>query len=573
MGYASCRAYASCQAYASCAYSSSDTGSSHSALEPSAGKGDIVDWLLAHGAKEVIACEKDPNLRQILGGKCPVIADDFLTVTSEQVSHVDMIVMNPPFQYDMKHILHAYAIAPAGCTVIALCNASHIERGYNSCREREFRELIETSGWSEDIGEAFSRAERPTDVSTGLVKLYKPGSGASEFDGYVFDGMPDTQIYGAAAGIITYDFVRDIVNRYVAAVSAFDEVKAKADEINRLAQFPDAGPYNVPPIRFMAVEETRDGRPNTNEVSHARYRKELQKYYWRVIFEKMNLQKYATRQLREQINRFVERNANTPFTMRNIYNVLAIVFQTNGKRMESALNEAFDTICSFSDENSTAGEKWKTNSDYVVNRKFIVPWITEGYRWNNEPERYVRTKWSGNSELIDDIVRALCYFTGTPLYPFGYGLTYGDCKAQIAGTEILKSSEGEKAETGQGAFGSADPGQSAVGSDFAGVRISITAQNEGRETDDVLQIYVKDLESPCAVPGPQLAGFRRIHLGGGEERTYEIDLPARAFTSVDEAGIRAIRGKRFCIYAGFQQPGARSEELTGASCAAVEIEV
>ena len=169
--------------------------------------------------------------------------------------------------------------------------------------------------------------------------------------------------------------------------------------------------------------------------------------------------------------------------------------------------------------------------------------------------------------------RTYRYFTGTPLYPFGYGLTYGDCKAQIAGTEILKSSEGEKAETGQGAFGSADPGQSAVGSDFAGVRISITAQNEGRETDDVLQIYVKDLESPCAVPGPQLAGFRRIHLGGGEERTYEIDLPARAFTSVDEAGIRAIRGKRFCIYAGFQQPGARSEELTGASCAAVEIEV
>ena len=169
--------------------------------------------------------------------------------------------------------------------------------------------------------------------------------------------------------------------------------------------------------------------------------------------------------------------------------------------------------------------------------------------------------------------RTYRYFTGTPLYPFGYGLTYGDCKAQIAGTEILKSSEGEKAETGQGAFGSADPGQSAVGADFAGVRVSVTAQNEGRETDDVLQIYVKDLESPCAIPGPQLAGFRRIHLAGGEERTYEIDLPVRAFTSVDEAGIRAIRGKKFCIYAGFQQPGARSEELTGASCAAVEIEV
>ena len=84
---------------------------------------------------------------------------------------------------------------------------------------------------------------------------------------------------------------------------------------------------------------------------------------------------------------------------------------------------------------------------------------------------------------------------------------------------------------------------------------------------------MQDLESPCAVINPQLAGFRRIHLAGGEERTYEIDLPARAFTSVDEDGVRAIRGKRFRIFAGFQQPGARSEELTGASCAVTEVEI
>ncbi len=167
--------------------------------------------------------------------------------------------------------------------------------------------------------------------------------------------------------------------------------------------------------------------------------------------------------------------------------------------------------------------------------------------------------------------RTYRYFTGTPLYPFGYGLTYGNCEAQIAGTEILKGTEEDKAVTGQSAFGPGVPGVSESGT--AGVRASITVRNDGRETDDVLQIYVQDLESPCAVINPQLAGFRRIHLAGGEERTYEIDLPARAFTSVDEDGVRAIRGKRFRIFAGFQQPGARSEELTGASCAVTEVEV
>ena len=49
-------------------------------LEPSAGSGNIVDWLKENGA-EVIACENDGNCRKLLADKCRLIADDFLTVT------------------------------------------------------------------------------------------------------------------------------------------------------------------------------------------------------------------------------------------------------------------------------------------------------------------------------------------------------------------------------------------------------------------------------------------------------------------------------------------------------------
>lgn len=383
-------------------------------LEPSAGKGNIVDWLAEHGAARVLACETDPRLRAILqaGGRCELIAEDFLSLRSEDVSHVDMIVMNPPYSHDIEHITHAYDIAPAGCTVIALCNDSHLQRGFINNREMCFRELIEEHGYSEHLGSCFAGSERDTNVNVALVKLYKGGQGASEFDGFVFDGAPNLDAAGGSTpGVMSYDFIRDIVTRYCRAVSAFDEVKAKADEINALAQFPGAGPYNQPPIKFCAV--STDSNKNFSVVSHDRYKKELQKYFWRIIFQKMDLQKYATRQLREQINRFVERQQHVPFTMKNIYNVIDIIFQTNGQRMQNAVCEAFDTICGFSAENSTAGEKWRTNSDYMVNRKFIVPYIAEGYNWGNEPYETVRIQYGSNTDLVEDVVKALCYITGT----------------------------------------------------------------------------------------------------------------------------------------------------------------
>ncbi len=382
-------------------------------LEPSAGKGDIADALRSLGAREVITCEKDPNLRAILVSKgYDILEEDFLAVTAEQTSQVDMIVMNPPFSEDMKHILHAWDIAPAGCTVISLCNASHIHSGWDdTSSKRRLLEVIEDNGWSENISSSFREAERPTACEIGLIKLYKGGTGENEFDGFVTDGAPDTWAGGNSLGVITYDFMRDIVNRYCAAVRAFDEVKAKAEEINRLAQFPDAGPCSEPPIRFLAVRSGSDGRAAS--VSHDRYKKELQKYYWRIIFQKMNLDRYATKGLREQINKFVERQQNMPFTMRNIYHVIDIIFQTNGQRMDAALLEAFDTICSLSAENSTAGEKWKTNSDYMVNRRFIVPNITDAYYYCSGGSRpSVKINYGFNTNTVNDITRVLCHFTG-----------------------------------------------------------------------------------------------------------------------------------------------------------------
>ena len=96
--------------------------------------------------------------------------------------------------------------------------------------------------------------------------------------------------------------------------------------------------------------------------------------------------------------------------MTNVYRLLNMVVQTTQSRMRTALSEAFDLICSLSAENSTAGETWKTNANYMVNRKFIVCYIAEyDTRW---PSPFVRLKYSGNIDRIEDICKALCFLTG-----------------------------------------------------------------------------------------------------------------------------------------------------------------
>lgn len=376
-------------------------------LEPSAGSGNIVRWLKNNGVGEVIACEKDKHLQKLLAGECQLLAEDFLSVTAEQVSHVDYIVMNPPFNEGIRHIRHAFEIAPAGCTIVALCNSTNLEKTRNS-EYVTFQELVKLYGNSEYIGTAFDTAERKTDVGISIVKLYKEGEADEEFADYLFSNEDDTLNSNETEGLVQYNLVRDLVNRYISAVKLFDETMAAANKINDMARFDDGDRTRAHylPIEFGAY--SFDGKHI--HVTRQQYKKQMQKYYWRIIFQKLNMEKYATNGLREQLNRFIEKQVEVPFTMHNVYQLLNMVIQTTGQRMDKALLEAFDLICSLSAENSTAGEKWKTNANYMVNRKFIVPYMT-GYdtRW---PRDYMTLSYSSNETKISDVVKALCYITG-----------------------------------------------------------------------------------------------------------------------------------------------------------------
>jgi predicted RNA methylase len=366
-------------------------------LEPSAGTGNIVDYCYEYGAKEVIACEIDSRLRRILSPKCHIVEDDFMNLTPEKVSHVDLIVMNPPFSSQEKHVLHAWDIAPAGCQIISLCNNSMLDNRYSRTRT-QIMELVNAYGSSQAFGSCFDTAERQTNVEIGCVWLHKPGTGENEFEGY-FDLSEDERRDINGSGIVRYDFVQDIVSRYVESVSMFDEVDAANNRINAAISGVVSG-FN---IRFGANKTGRDNE--YKQIDRQTFKKELQKAAWNKLFDLFKMDKYVTRGVMADINKFVEQQTHVPFTVKNVYLMIRMIVGTHGSRMDKVLVEAFEKICSFSKDNSGAGEGWRTNTDFTINKKFILPYMTR-IGWSGE----LQLSYS-SSDKMDDIVKALCFLT------------------------------------------------------------------------------------------------------------------------------------------------------------------
>ncbi|MBQ7058410.1 MAG: glycoside hydrolase family 3 C-terminal domain-containing protein [Firmicutes bacterium] len=128
--------------------------------------------------------------------------------------------------------------------------------------------------------------------------------------------------------------------------------------------------------------------------------------------------------------------------------------------------------------------------------------------------------------------RTYRYYQGTPLYPFGYGLSYSNCLM----TKLTADH--------QSAF--------------------VTLINQGTyQTDEVIELYLHDEESPCAPPKPILCGFRRVNLKPGEEKTIKVPIDPAAFTVVDPSGERKEGSGSWTLFAGFGGPDERTQALTG----------
>jgi len=359
-------------------------------LEPHAGKGDIIDFCFNNGAKDVLAIEINEDLQKIVKEKAKLIGSDFLECKPEQISHINLIVMNPPFSNADKHILHAYEIAPDGCEIIALCNYQTIENQY---AYRKLNSLISNYGISSNLGDVFSTAERTTGIDIGLIKLYKPiSSNDFQFEGFFMDEEEEEQ---QGEGIMQYNEVRSLVNRYVDTMKSFDLMKDSIDRINRITS-----QIGLSEVRLSIGYDK-------NITDKKEFGKEIQKQSWKHIFNKMNMEKYVTSGVMKDINKFVETQEKVPFTMKNIYKMLEIIVGTRQQTFNRALEEAVDNFTRHTHDNRYMVNGWKTNSGHMLNKKFICEGIVEVSYGGKLQVRYD----SYNGRKINDLVKILCNIT------------------------------------------------------------------------------------------------------------------------------------------------------------------
>ena len=148
--------------------------------------------------------------------------------------------------------------------------------------------------------------------------------------------------------------------------------------------------------------------------------------------------------------------------------------------------------------------------------------------------------------------RTYRYLEAPPLYPFGYGLSYTQfeySQLQVSQSKLDAASD-------------------------VRVEVNVIVANRGALAgEEVVQLYVKDLEASVVIPHHNLRGFQRIALEPGQSQEVRFELHAKDFSLIDDGGRRVLEPGRFKLFVGGSQPDTTSARLTGQRPLEVELEV
>jgi beta-glucosidase len=127
--------------------------------------------------------------------------------------------------------------------------------------------------------------------------------------------------------------------------------------------------------------------------------------------------------------------------------------------------------------------------------------------------------------------RTYKYFEDEPLFPFGHGLSYSSFRY-----DNLRLPDTVSA---------GDP-----------LVVSVEVENTGKLAgEEVVQLYLTDLEASVPVPIRSLQGFDRVFLRPGERQTATFTLTPRQLSLIDADFRRAIEPGAFEVSIGGKQPG------------------
>ena len=138
--------------------------------------------------------------------------------------------------------------------------------------------------------------------------------------------------------------------------------------------------------------------------------------------------------------------------------------------------------------------------------------------------------------------RTYKYMTDAPLYPFGYGLSYG--RFVYSGIRLSTDEVGPEQP----------------------IKVTVKVGNSSDvAADEVVQAYLSVEGADFDVPNSTLVDFRRIHLAAGESKFVTFSIAPEQRRVFDQDGVSRLVAGLHRVKIGGVSPGKRAEELIGQS--------
>lgn len=388
--------------------------SSSEILEPSAGKGNICDYVNRrysgyNRTVKIDVIEINEDLRSILKGKnYRVIHDDFLTFQTNK--RYDLIIANFPFSNGDEHLLKALQlIQQNGGKLRCLINAETLKNLYSLSRKILFNLLTEIGAEIEYLEDQFLDAERKTKVGTALIKaeVYKEKQNSIILDSMRKSLSVEYDDSDSSSALVERDFIKRILVNFdleqKAGIKLIEEWFALKPHIQSAIKTDDSF-YSSELIK-LSVE----GGYKTLSSFVNGYIEGLRRKYWRVLIKNPSFSRRYTSKIIKELDEKLTELGQYDFTKFNITELEKELATKISKGIEDAIMKVFDDF-SFQyhwhdySKNIHYFNGWKTNKAHKINQKIILP-INGFSAYDTEKKRlddyYIREKFIDIIKIFD----------------------------------------------------------------------------------------------------------------------------------------------------------------------------
>ena len=381
-------------------------GSPGRILEPSAGRGDIIEALKEEQRYgKIYAIENDPELQAMLRGKkIDLLDSDFLGYAG--MDKFDLILGNPPYAECDKHLLKAIDILYRG-QIIFLLNAETLRNPCTNTRKTLISRLSSLGAEIEYLPNEFRNAERPTGVEVALVNI-------------IIDRKVEDDLFADCSDSIhvkvpvVSEECKDVSTR-----KGIEELVAEYNEVIRIGtetiisyyrNYRKIGGYIA--ISCNCSDKIYDAASDLTGKMQVKLNDLLEnarKSFWRKSLNLEAIKSRLTAKRQAEFEEQLECNSKMDFTEYNLRQFVLNFIGGYSRTMTDAVMEIFDMFTAryaftdgMFDSNIHYFNGWKSNNAFKINKKVVIP-VHGGYGRGPFTEQ-----WSGKWKLnwgVEDKLR------------------------------------------------------------------------------------------------------------------------------------------------------------------------